>query len=97
MKKVFCDNNNKVNNKTEKGKPLLVTFHPRIYQKIVYKNLSLLYMNEEVRKTFRPKPMISYRNSSKIISYLIWIKLCPINRTVGGYKCGNKICLGNKR
>ena len=36
-------------NKTEKGIPFVVTFHPRlkILQKIIDKNLYLLYINEE--------------------------------------------------
>ena len=36
-------------------------------------------MNEEVKKAFRPKPMISYRSSRKISSYLIRAKLYPTN------------------
>ena len=59
MKKVLDGNNRKVN-KTEKGIPSVVTFNPRlkILQKIIGKNFYLLHMNEEVKKAFRPKPMI---------------------------------------
>ena len=51
-------------------------------------------MNEELQKNFTPKPMISYKRSRKISSYLVLIsaKLCPINRTVGCYNCDSKRC-----
>ena len=39
-------------------------------------------MNEEVKKAFTPKRMISHRSSRKISSYLVRAKLYPINRTV---------------
>ena len=70
MKKVLGDNNRKVNNKTEKVISFVVTFHLRlkILQKIIDKNLYLLYMNEEIKKAFTPTPMISYRSSRKISS-----------------------------
>ena len=63
-RQVLCDErNNRVNNKTEKEIPFVVTFYPRlkILQKIIDKNVYLLCMNEEVKKAFTPKPMISYR------------------------------------
>ena len=94
MNKVLGGNSNKVNNNTEKRIPFVVTFHPRlkILQKIIDKNLYLLYMNEEVKKALTPKAMISLRSSRKISSYLRRAKLYPINRTVGCYKCGSKRC-----
>ena len=50
MKKVLLGNNRKVNNKTEKGIPFIVTFYPRlkILQKIIDKDLYLLQLNEKV-------------------------------------------------
>ena len=94
MKKVLGDKNRMVNNKTEKGTLFIVIFHPRfkILQKIIDMNLYLLYMNEEVKKAFTLKPMISYRSSRKISSYLVRAKLYPINRKVGCYKYGSKRC-----
>ena len=67
MMKVLGDNNRNVDNKTEKGIPFVVTFHsmPKILQKIIDKNFYLLHMNVEVKKTFTPRSMISYRSSSK--------------------------------
>ena len=59
MKKGLGDGNRKVSNKTEKGIPFVATFHLglKILQKIIEKNLYLLYMNEEVRKAFATKPI----------------------------------------
>ena len=94
MKKVLSGNNRKVNNKTEKGIPFAVTFHPRlnILQKIIDKNFYLLHMNEKVKKAFTPKRMISYRSSRKISSYLVRAKLYPVNRIGGCFKCDSKRC-----
>ena len=49
-------------------------------------------MNDEVKKTFTPSPMISFRSYHKISSYAIRAKLCPLESTVGSYKCGKKRC-----
>ena len=51
----------KVNNKAKKKIPFKVKFNSRvkILQKIIDKNLYLLYMNEEVKKTFTLKPLFS--------------------------------------
>ena len=56
MKKVLCGNSGKVNKKTEKGIPFVVTFHTwlKILQKIIDKNLYLLHMNKEVKKACTP-------------------------------------------
>ena len=49
-------------------------------------------MNYEVKKTFTPSPMISFRSSRKISSYIVRAKLYPRKRTVGSYKCCKKRC-----
>ena len=49
-------------------------------------------MNDEVKKTFTPSPMISFRSSRKIGTYIVRAKLYPLERTVGSYKCGKKRC-----
>ena len=87
MKKVLGDNNRKVNNKTEKGIPFAVTSHPKfkILQKIIDKILYLPYMDEQVKKAFTPKNMISYRSFYKISRYLVHAKLYLINKTTGCY------------
>ena len=49
-------------------------------------------MNDEVKKTFTPSPMISFRSSRKISSYIVRAKLYPLERTVGSSKFGKKRC-----
>ena len=90
----FNSESSRFNNKQEKGVPLVVTFHPhlKVLQRIVDKHLHVLYMNDEVKRVFTPKPMVSFRSSRKISSYLVRAKLYPLERTVGSFKCGNKRC-----
>ena len=92
MKKVLGEKKKKVNNKTEKRIPFVITFHLRlkILQKIIDENFYLLNMIEEVKKVFTLKPMILYRSSRKISSYWVRAKLYPTNRTVGCYICSSK-------
>ena len=47
-------------------------------------------MNDEVKRVFTPKPMVSFRSSHKISSYLVRVTLYPIERTVGSFGCGSK-------
>ena len=49
-------------------------------------------MNYEVNRVFTPKPMVSFRSSRKISSYLVRAKLYPVERIVGSFKCGSKRC-----
>ena len=49
-------------------------------------------MDNEVKRVFTPKPMISFRSARKLSSYLVRAKLYPTERTVGSYKCGGKRC-----
>ena len=49
-------------------------------------------MNNQVKKTFTPSPMISFHSSRKTSSYIVRAKLYPIERTIGSYKCGKKRC-----
>ena len=66
--------------KVEKGVPLVVTHHPllKTIGKIIHDNLYLLYMNEELKYLFTPGPMVSFRSSRKISSYLVRAKLYPL-------------------
>ena len=59
---------------------------------IINKHLYLLYINDEVKVVFTPKPMVSFRSSHKISSYLVRAKLYSIERTVGSFRCGRKHC-----
>ena len=49
-------------------------------------------MNDEVKKTFTQSPMISFRSSRKISSYIVRAKLHLLEMIVGSYKCGKKRC-----
>ena len=47
-------------------------------------------MNQETKKVFSPRPMVSFRSSRKISSYLVRAKLYPLDRVVGLTKSGKK-------
>ena len=79
MKKVnFRESRSKT--KSAIGVPFVVTYHPRLKTlgKIIHENLNLLYMNDEVKGTFTPGPMVSFRTSRKLSSYLVRAKLYPL-------------------
>ena len=73
----------------KKGIPFVVTYHSllRSLSKTTSKNLHLLYMDEEFKRVFTPGPMISFRSSRKLSSYLVREKLYPTERVVGSFKC----------
>ena len=76
------------------GVPLVVTYHPglkNIDQKI-NKNSCLLYMDQEVKEVFTPKPVVSFCSTRKPSSYLVRAKLYPLDRKVGSFKCRGKRC-----
>ena len=60
-------------------------YHPRLkaLSKIIHENRNLLYMNDEVKDTFTPGLMVSFRTSQKLSSYLVRAKLYPLERTLG--------------
>ena len=96
MKKVKFTSKNR---NTKRGKSLkavlfVMTYHPKLksMNKVIVKYLDLLYMNNEVKRVFTPKPMILFRSARKLSSYLLRAKLYPTERTVGSYKCGGKRC-----
>ena len=74
--------------------PFVVTYHPLLksLSAITDKNLSILYMDKEVKRVFTPRPMVSFCSARKLNSYLVRAKLCPLERTVGSYKCKGKRC-----
>ena len=71
-----------------------MTYHPKLksMKKVILKYLDLLYMDNEVKRVFTPKPTISFRSAKKLSSYLVRTKLYPTERIVGPYKCGGKRC-----
>ena len=72
----------------------VVMYHPRLkaLSKIIHENRNLLYMNDEVKDTFTPRLMVSFRTSQKLSSYLVRAKLYPLERTLGSRKCSKKRC-----
>ena len=77
-----------------KRMPLVVTYHPLLksLSGITDQNLSILYMDKEVKKIFTLRPMVSFRSAHKLNSYLVRATLYPLERTVGSYKCKGKRC-----
>ena len=53
-------------------------------------------MNDEVKKVFSLKPMISFSSAQKLSSYLMMAKLYPIEKRFGSFKCTKKCCEGCK-
>ena len=49
-------------------------------------------MNNEVKKVFTLKPIISFRSARKMSSYLVRAELYPEVRTKGSFKCDSKRC-----
>ena len=76
---------NKYNDNKEKRIPFVVTFHPLLKSlgSILNKNYYLLQMNDKVKNVFSLRPMVSFRNARKLISYLVRAKLYPVERKVG--------------
>ena len=56
-----------------KGIPFVVTYRPQLKNlgRIVNQNIYLLNLNEESKKVFLPRPMVSFRSPRKISSYLV--------------------------
>ena len=84
----------KSNGKTQKGIPLVVTYHPLLksLSSIVNNNIYLLHMDQEFKRTYTPQPMVSNRSARKLSSYLVRAKLYPIERKVRPCKYNGKRC-----
>ena len=82
----------KPKDKAEKGVPLIVTYHPSLncLSTIIRENLHILYMNDEFKKVFSPKLIISFRIARKLSNYLVKTKIYHIERSIGSFKCGKK-------
>ena len=74
---------------SKKGITLVVTYHSLLksLSKIISKNLYLLHMDEEAKRVFTPGPMVSFRSSRKLSSYLLRAKGYPTERVAGSFKC----------
>ena len=63
------------NRSSKRGKSLkaisfVMTYHPKLksMNKVILKYLDLLYMDNEVKRVFTPKPVISLRSARKLSS-----------------------------
>ena len=77
-----------------KGILFVATYHPQLRNlgRTINQNIYILNMNEETKKVFSPRPMVSFRSPRKISSYLVRAKLYPLERVVKSTKCGKKRC-----
>ena len=86
MNKVkFAYVENQCSNNKQKGIPFVVTFYSLLKSlgSILNKNYYLLQMNDKVKNVFSLRPMVSFRDARKLISYLVRAKLYPVERKVG--------------
>ena len=90
----FSNIERKSNSKTQKGIPLVATYHPLLksLSSIVNNNIYLLHMDQQVKRTFTPQPMVSCRSTGKLSSYLVKAKLYPIERKVESCNFKGKRC-----
>ena len=77
--------------------PFVVTCHPLLksFQSLINKHLNILCLDENAKEVFMPGPMVKFRSSRKLSSYLVRAKLYPPERLTGSCKChGNRaMCL----
>ena len=78
----FSNIERKCNSKTQKSIRLVMTYHSLLksLSSIVNNNIYLLHMDQEIKRTFTPQPMVSYWSARKLSSYLVRAKLYPIER-----------------
>ena len=81
-------------NKSQNGVPFVVTYHPLLNSLygIIRKNLYLFNMDQKVKEVFSSHPMVSFRSTRKLSSCLVRVKLYPLERRVGSYKCRCNHC-----
>ena len=74
-----ASNNITNNSKQEKetGVPLVTTYHSRLkdFSSLIKRNLQYLYADQEVKKVFRPAPLVSFRSVRHLKSFLIRSKV----------------------
>ena len=89
---------NKENNNTKQSKSkqvtFVVTYHPLLksFQSLINKHLNILYLDENAKEVFMPGPMVTFRSSRKLSSYLVRAKLYPLERVTGSCKCHGARC-----
>ena len=94
MKKVKFSEKDSKACKGSQGLPFVVTYHPSLncLSRIIKDNLNILYMKREAKAVFSPGPTVSFRSAPKISSYLVRVKLYPLERFVGSRKCKKGRC-----
>ena len=89
---------NKENSNTKQSKSkrvtFVVTYHPLLksFQSLINKHLNILYLDENAEEVPVPGPMVIFRSSRKLSSYLVRAKLYPLERVTGSCKCHGKHC-----
>ena len=89
---------NKENSNTKQSKSkrvtFVVTYHPLLkpFQSLINRHLNILYLDENAKEVFMPGPMVTFRSSRKLSSYLVRAKLYPLERVTGSCKCHGKRC-----
>ena len=80
--------------KGTKGVTFVVTYHQLLksLRNLNNKHLSSLYVDEETKKFFTPRPMITFRSARKLSNYLERAKFYLLTRVTGSYKCSGKRC-----
>ena len=80
--------------KEAKGIPLIVTYYPSLncLSKTIRGNFYLLFINDQVKRVFSQKPVISFRSAGKLSDYLVRAKIYPIERSIGSSKFDKKHC-----
>ena len=88
---------NKENSNTKQSKSKGVTFavtYPLLlksFQSLLNKHLNIFHLDEN--SFFMPGPMVIFRSSRKLSSYLVSDKLYPLERVTGSCKCHGKRCV----
>ena len=74
--------------------PLEIMHHPllKLVGTILCRHLHVLHMDKEVKKVFPAATIVSFKSARKLSSYLVGVKLYPLQRTVGSLKCNKPIC-----
>ena len=82
MKKVKFSEKGSNSSKESKGIPFVVTYHPSLNcpSRLIKDNLNMLYMCNEAKAVFLTRPMVSFRSTHRISSYLVKAKLYPLGR-----------------
>ena len=95
MSKVrFNKDNSNTKQSQSKGVTFVVTYHPLLksFQSLINSHLNISYFAENAQEVFMPGPMVTFRSSGKLSSYLVRAKLYPLERVTGSCKCHGKRC-----